>query len=408
MTEPRRALPSVAALPAQVLRRVTNAPTVVFLDRDGTINRDVEYLGRPEQVELLPGAAAAIRRLNDANVPVVIVTNQSGIARGFFGEDDYARVNRRVRDLLHAQGAHVLASYHCPHHPDIGGACDCRKPSAGLFRRAASEHALDMSHPVFIGDRWRDVAAALELHGEPLLIVGPRTPQEDADEAHRRGVPTVPSLEEAVDRVLPVQGVSPRARVAIVASGNGSNAHAIIQHGRALGDAASGAVTVVASNRANAGALHRARAAGIPAESFDAQDPRALGALLDTYRVDIVALAGYLRLVPSDVIARYRGRIVNVHPGPLPEFGGTGMYGLRVHQAVVASGRSETAVTVHLVDERYDHGETIARWPVPVYPGDTAEQLAARVLAVEHVVYPRIIDALAAVVVRERASPPTT
>lgn len=380
----------------------TARPSAVFLDRDGTINRDVEYLGSPDQVELLPGAAAAIRRLNDANVPVVIVTNQSGIARGFFTEEDYARVNRRVRDLLHAAGAHILASYHCPHHPEVGGECDCRKPSAGLFRRAAREHALDMSHPVFIGDRWRDVAAALELHGEPLMIVGPRTPPEEADDARQRGVPIVASLAEAIDRVLPPGAMRPRARVAILASGSGSNAAAIIQHLAELGDAACGSVVLVASNRATAGALQRASAAGIPAESFDASDAAALGAMLATHRVEIVALAGYLKLIPSDVIARYRGRIVNVHPGPLPEFGGGGMYGAHVHEAVIASGRAGTAVTVHFVDEQYDHGDTIARWPVPVHAGDTAERLAARVLAVEHVLYPRIIDALAALVLRSR------
>ena len=383
----------------------TARPSVVFLDRDGTINLDVEYLGNPDQVELLPGAAAAIRRLNDASIPVVIVTNQSGIARGFFSQDDYARVNRRVRDLLHAAGAHVLASYHCPHHPEVDGQCDCRKPSAGLFRRAARDHALDMSHAVFIGDRWRDVAPALELHGEPIMIVGPRTPQEDASEAEARGVPIVASLAEAVTRVLPPEAVPVRARVAILASGNGTNAEAIMSHFRALGDAASGSVVLVASNRAIAGVLDRARAANVATEHFDARDPAALGRLLETYDVDIVALAGYLKLVPSDVIARYRGRIINVHPGPLPEFGGAGMYGMHVHAAVVAARRDETAVTVHLVDERYDHGETLARWPVPVLPDDTPERLAARVLAVEHVLYPRIVDALAAMVVRARATP---
>jgi histidinol-phosphate phosphatase family protein len=379
-------------------------PTVAFLDRDGTINRDVEYLGDPAQVELLPGAADAIRRLNDSNVPVVIVTNQSGIARGYFTEHDYARVNRRVRDLLHAAGAHVLASYHCPHHPDVGGACECRKPAAGMFRRAAQDHALDMARPAFIGDRWRDVAAALELHGEPIMIAGSRTPDEDVEEARSRGIPIVSSLAQAVDRILPHGAAPARARVAIVASGSGTNAGAIIEHFAALGPAASGVVALVASNRAAAGALERARRAALPAEAFDAADPAALDALLRAHRIDVIALAGYLKLVPSAVIARYRGRIVNVHPGPLPDFGGAGMYGERVHAAVIAAGRRSTEVTVHLVDERYDHGETLARWPVPVLPDDTPDTLAARVLAIEHILYPRIVDALAATVVRARAA----
>ena len=375
-------------------------PTVVFLDRDGTINRDVEYLGNPDQVELLPAAAGAIRRLNDAGIPLLVITNQSGIARGFFSEDDYARVNRRLRDLLHAHGAQVLASYHCPHHPDVTGECECRKPGTGMYRAAIRDHALDMTRAVFIGDRWRDVAPARELGGEPIMIISPRTPADEVHRAVAEGIPTVASLADAVDRILPAP--LPRARIAVLASGSGSNAQAIIEHLRAQGAAASGDVVVVASNRADAGALARARAAGIPAESFDARDPAALLALLERHDVDIVALAGYLKLVPSEVIARYRGRIVNVHPGPLPEFGGAGMYGTRVHAAVIEAGAAQTAVTVHLVDEQYDRGETLARWPVPVHPGDTAPELAARVLAVEHIIFPRIVDALAAVVVRQR------
>lgn len=380
-------------------------PTVVFLDRDGTINRDVEYLGDPDRVELLPAAAGAIRRLNDAGIPILIITNQSGIARGFFSEDDYARVNRRLRDLLHAHGAHVLASYHCPHHPEVTGECECRKPGVGMYRAAVRDHALDMTRAVFIGDRWRDVAPARELGGEPIMIISPRTPSDEVHRAVAEDIPTVASLADAVDRVLP-QPVA-RARIAVLASGSGSNAQAIIEHLRALGSHASGDVVLVASNRADAGALGRARAAGITAESFDARDPTALLALLERHEIDVVALAGYLKLVPNDVIERFRGRIVNVHPGPLPEFGGAGMYGSRVHAAVIAAGAARSAVTVHLVDERYDHGETLARWPVPVHSGDTPAELAARVLAVEHIIFPRIVDALAAVVVRERADAST-
>jgi len=111
--------------------------------------------------------------------------------------------------------------------------------------------------------------------------------------------------------------------------------------------------------------------------------------------IDLVALAGYLRLVPDAVIRRYRGRIVNIHPALLPAFGGKGMYGMHVHRAVIAAGCSITGVTVHHVDERYDEGRPIAQWPVPVLHGDTPETLAARVLRIEHALYPLAVEALA-------------
>jgi formyltetrahydrofolate-dependent phosphoribosylglycinamide formyltransferase len=190
-----------------------------------------------------------------------------------------------------------------------------------------------------------------------------------------------------------------RARIAVLASGGGTNLQAILDHFGALGDARSGDVVLVASNRA-CGALERAERAGVPTAEFDASGDGALLDLLDRHAVDIVALAGYLKLIPSKVVSAFPERIINVHPGPLPAFGGPGMYGTRVHGAVLAAGVTESAVTVHLVDERYDHGRVLAQWPVPVRTGDSVEQLAARVLAVEHIVFPRMLDALAATVVR--------
>lgn len=187
-----------------------------------------------------------------------------------------------------------------------------------------------------------------------------------------------------------------RARIAVLASGGGSNLQAIIDHFAALGRAAGGRVVLVASDRAAAGALERARDAGIAAAHIHAPDGDALLALLAEHEADLVVLAGYLRLVPERVVVAYRDRIVNIHPGPLPELGGRGLYGRRVHEAVLASGRHETAVTIHLVNERYDEGQVLVRWPVPVRPDDTAATLGARVLAAEHIVYPRVVDALAA------------
>jgi len=195
------------------------------------------------------------------------------------------------------------------------------------------------------------------------------------------------------------------ARVAVLASGGGSNLRALLDHFAALGAAASGAVALVVSNRATAGALARARNAALPALHIAAEDGDALLSALARHAVDVIALAGYLALIPERVILAYPGRIVNIHPGPLPDFGGHGMYGRRVHEAVLASGAHESAATVHLVNERYDDGPVLARWPVPVHPGDSAATLGARVLAAEHIVYPRIVDALCATVAAD--APPS-
>jgi formyltetrahydrofolate-dependent phosphoribosylglycinamide formyltransferase len=187
-----------------------------------------------------------------------------------------------------------------------------------------------------------------------------------------------------------------RVRLAILASGGGSNAQAIIDYFGGDGDARAVEVVLVASNKADAGALAKARARGIPAAVIaDPADGAALSALLDAHRAECIALAGYLKLVPREVTQRWRGRIVNVHPALLPKFGGAGMYGRRVHDAVLAAGETESGATVHHVDEQYDRGAIIAQERVPVKPGDTADSLAARVLHAEHHLYPRSIEALA-------------
>jgi formyltetrahydrofolate-dependent phosphoribosylglycinamide formyltransferase len=185
-------------------------------------------------------------------------------------------------------------------------------------------------------------------------------------------------------------------RVAVLASGGGSNLQALIDHNAALAGAAACSIVLVASNRTNAGALDRARRASIAAESFDASDDgSSLLRLLRAHDIQLVVLAGYLKRVPPPVIDAYERRIINIHPGLLPEYGGEGMYGARVHAAVLAAGARTTGVTVHFVDNEFDHGPVIARWTVPVVDGDTAESLAARVLAVEHLVYPRVVDLVA-------------
>lgn len=186
-----------------------------------------------------------------------------------------------------------------------------------------------------------------------------------------------------------------RARIAVLASGGGSNLQAMLDFFSALGPQRAGDVVLVASDRADAKALNRARSAGIEALALD-KHLREEGLLseLSARGVTFVVLAGYLRLVPAAVATAYRGRIVNVHPALLPAFCGRGMYGERVHNAVLASGAAVSGVTVHFVDEAFDRGPIIAQWPVPVSPNDSAQTLAARVLAVEHLLYPRIVHAL--------------
>jgi phosphoribosylglycinamide formyltransferase 1 len=178
-------------------------------------------------------------------------------------------------------------------------------------------------------------------------------------------------------------------RIAVALSGRGSNLEAL-HH--ALQAETAAKIVVVISDRPHAGGLDRARGWGIPTEVLPSPtDGAAWLAVLQRYAVDLVVLAGYLRLVPANVIAAYRGRMVNVHPALLPAFGGHGMYGRRVHEAVLASGARETGVTVHLVDEAYDHGATLAQARVPVLPGDTPEVLAERVLEVEHRLLPTVV-----------------
>ncbi len=185
-------------------------------------------------------------------------------------------------------------------------------------------------------------------------------------------------------------------RVGVLASGRGTNLQALIDHSAALGALSRAQICLVASNRSTAHALERARAASIPGESFDSSDDgHSLLALLDQYEIELLVLAGYMKRIPPSVVRAFHGRIVNIHPGLLPEFGGAGMYGARVHQAVLAAGARTTGVTVHLVDDEFDHGPIVAQWRVKVSEDDTVETLAARVLEVEHAVYPRAVELIA-------------
>jgi len=181
----------------------------------------------------------------------------------------------------------------------------------------------------------------------------------------------------------------------VLASGGGSDLQSLLDASR---DPEAGfGVLIVISNRPDAGALARARGAGIRCEVIrsDGQDPGRLLALLGEAGAELVVLAGYLKLVPPEVVKAYRGRTINIHPALLPAFGGPGMFGRRVHEAVLASGARVSGPTVHVVDEVYDHGRVLAQWPVPVAREDTAETLAARVLEAEHLLLPAVVRAWA-------------
>lgn len=198
-------------------------------------------------------------------------------------------------------------------------------------------------------------------------------------------------------------------RIAALASGGGSNFQALVDRFNRADVSGREVVGVIAS-RAGVGVLDRARRAGVAAAvappATDEPVAKAGGAAADDeatfllrtlaeWRSDIVVLAGYTKLVPERVVGAYWGRIVNIHPALLPSFGGRGMYGARVHRAVVDAGARITGATVHFVDEAYDRGPILCQWPVPVLAGDTPGAVAARVLKVEHRLLPAAVEALA-------------
>ncbi len=183
-------------------------------------------------------------------------------------------------------------------------------------------------------------------------------------------------------------------RLAVAISGRGSNLAALLA---ALPAGSPAEVALVLSNRPAAGGLEIARQHTLPTVVLaDPADATAWLDALSEHRIDLVVLAGYLKLVPPAVVHRYRRRMINIHPALLPAFGGPGMYGHRVHEAVLALGAAVSGATVHLVDEVYDRGPILAQARVPVLPGDTPETLAERVLELEHRLLPAVVLAAAA------------
>lgn len=177
----------------------------------------------------------------------------------------------------------------------------------------------------------------------------------------------------------------------MLVSGGGTNLQALLD---AFHDSPILQIARVISSRPEAGALDRARRSNVPAVVLrKPSDAAELVAAL--HDIEIVVLAGYLKLVPAAVVRQFRGRMINIHPALLPDFGGPGMYGHHVHEAVLASGTRESGATVHFVDEEFDRGAIIGQERVPVEPGDTPDTLATRVLEAEHRLLPRVVLELA-------------
>ncbi len=180
-----------------------------FLDRDGVVIEEVGYLSEPAQVRLLPGAADAIARLNRRAVPVIVVTNQAGVAHGYYPESQVAAVHRRLDELLAEHGARVDAYYYCPHHPLAAVAayrrsCPYRKPSPGMLIRAAREHALSLRRSVLVGDKWSDLEAGLAAGCRVVLVrtgYGAEV-EKSLGERGQAGIEVAADLVEAVAKHL--------------------------------------------------------------------------------------------------------------------------------------------------------------------------------------------------------------
>jgi D-glycero-D-manno-heptose 1,7-bisphosphate phosphatase len=189
---------------------MTTRQPAVFLDRDGTINEQMGYINHISRFVLLPGVGRAIRRLNERNIPVVVVTNQSGLARGYFPVSLLDKVHAKMKEQLAAEGAHIDGLYICPHHPEAKEkkyrkTCNCRKPKTGLLEQAAADLDIDLKSSFMVGDRWSDLKCAAAAGATPVLVltgygrgdqlyIGPQQELQPAFIAE--------DLNEAVDRII--------------------------------------------------------------------------------------------------------------------------------------------------------------------------------------------------------------
>lgn len=181
-------------------------------------------------------------------------------------------------------------------------------------------------------------------------------------------------------------------RIAIFASGNGSNAENIIRYFQA--NPGLGEVVLVVCNRPGAGVIERAARLGVDTRVMSRagiNDPSLMLPLMESHAVGFIVLAGFLLMVPSFLTERYHGRMLNIHPSLLPKFGGKGMYGRYVHEAVVAAGETETGITIHLVSDECDGGRVVFQASVPVGPDDTPADVEAKVHELERIYFPRVV-----------------
>lgn len=182
-------------------------------------------------------------------------------------------------------------------------------------------------------------------------------------------------------------------RIAVLASGSGTNAQRLIEH---FQEHRLARVVLVGCDKPGAGVLQRAWDLHVPLFLFGGQALRD-GTLLRELQgqcIDLLVLAGFMRLIPADLVGAFPDRVVNIHPSLLPRFGGKGMYGHHVHEAVIASGAKESGITIHLVNERYDEGRVLFQVTCPVLSGDTPTSLAERIHVLEHEHYPRVVESL--------------
>ena len=182
----------------------------VFLDRDGTVNEEVGYLRDLADLRIIPGAGAAIRRLNEAGFKVILVTNQSGVARGYFSESFVQETHARMGELLRSEGARIDAVYYCPHHPTSGNSpytidCDCRKPKTGLIDQAVKDLDIDVGHSYMVGDKWSDVELGQRAAMQAILVMSGHTPdgpENRRPEGLRDPDCIAHSLREAADWII--------------------------------------------------------------------------------------------------------------------------------------------------------------------------------------------------------------
>jgi len=180
-------------------------------------------------------------------------------------------------------------------------------------------------------------------------------------------------------------------RIALFASGSGSNAEKIAEYCAAYADID---VALMLSNNPRAGVIERARRLHIPVLLFDRTtfyNSDRITTLLQQQQIDLIVLAGFMWLMPAGLVQAFPDRIINIHPALLPKFGGKGMYGHFVHEAVVAAGETESGITIHYVNERYDEGQIIVQASCPVDPADTPDDVARKVQKLEHEYYPRVV-----------------